>query len=252
MNRKGAPTLGVALPWNFSDIPGRGSLTTTDTVNRVGYSPSTWQSFTPFGTSRRLGRKPGTGRSRGGLGDAEAAPGGGPFQKPTSMNLNVNPGTVFWGGLQINGADDLDEDSSLGLSFNVPSLVSNFNPMPSSLAPVTPASGASSFWDPLSTLLNFWNSRPQVVKDIRLRVNPVQAIQAAQTILPPGKVGDIVNSARAMGLDPSFLTKYGEVPITGNMAEYGYRAQGFDWQAYLPWIAGGAAAIFILPMLMKR
>ena len=217
MNRKGAPTLGIALPWNFSDIPGRGSLTRVDTANRSGYSPSTWKSFSPFGAPRSMGRKPGTGRSRGGLGDAGDA-----------------------------------GDTSLGLSFNVPALVSNFRPTQTGVSPVTPASGASSFWNPLASMVNLWNNRPQVLKDIRLRVNPSQVVRQAQNILPPGQLNQVVENARRMGIDPSFLTKYGEVPITGNMAEYGYRSQGIDWATYLPWIAGGAAAFVLLPMILKK
>ena len=101
-------------------------------------------------------------------------------------------------------------------------------------------------------MVNLWNNRPQVLKDIRLRVNPSQVVRQAQNILPPGQLNQVVENARRMGIDPSFLTKYGEVPITGNMAEYGYRSQGIDWATYLPWIAGGAAAFVLLPMILKK
>ena len=156
------------------------------------------------------------------------------------------------GGTQLNAADELDEDAALGISFKVPSLVSNYQPMPSVMQPTTPASGASSFWNPINSLVDMWNNRPQAVKNIRVRVNPTKVVQAAQRVLPPGQVNQAVEYARRMGIDPTFLTQAGEVPITGNMAEGVYRGEGIDWQTYLPWIAGGAAAFVLLPHILGR
>ena len=222
MNRTGAPTLGVPLPWNFIVDPGRNTLRPTAQVpsSTEQFAPSSWSSWSPFGFSRDWStrRKPGSGRSQGGLGTS-------------------------------------DNDESLGLSFNLPALTTSYTPPasfgPTSLAPVTPASGASSFWNPLTSIVNLWNSRPQELKDIRLRVNPTKAIQTAAAVLPPGKVGQAVDYARSMGLDPTYLSRYGEVPITGDMARYGYQSQAMDWSQYLPWILGAGAAAVLLPMVLK-
>lgn len=194
MYRTGQNVLGDWLPWRFSTQPGRGSLV-------------------PLTSKNRFRRKPGCGRSAGGLGD--------------------------------------DMDESLGLSFNVPGFTSSFTPSPS-LAPVTPASGASSFWNPIETITNLWNNRPEAVRKIRVRIDPTKAAQAVSRVLPPGQVGKAVDYARRMGIDPSYLTQFGEVPITGDMAQYGYQARAIDWSEYLPWILGAGAAVVLLPMLLKR
>jgi hypothetical protein len=219
MNRTGAPQLGIALPWNFLFQPGESSVTPIAQVSRESYTPSSWSSRSVFGYSKRSSRKPGTGRSRGGLGTS-------------------------------------DNDESLGLSFNIPALTTSYTPpesfSPTSAAPVTPASGADSFWNPLATIVEAWNNRPQVLKDIRIRVNPTKAAQFGAGILPPKAVGQAIDYARNMGFDPTYLTKYGEVPITGTMAQYAYQARATDWSAYLPWILGAGAAVIVLPMVLGK
>lgn len=202
--------LGAWLPWSFNTHPGKGSLVIPDSPQRTTTRSAL------FGIPRRLTtrRKPGSGRSQGGL-----------------------------------GSNDIDE--VLGLSFNVPALTSGFTPS-SSLAPVTPASGAGSFWSPFEAITNLWNNRPEAVKKIRLRVDPTKVAQAASKVLPPGQVGKAVDYARRMGIDPTYLSQFGEVPITGDMARYGYEARATDWSEYLPWIIGAGAAVVLLPMVLKR
>jgi len=199
--------LGDYLPWGFTARPGQGSLVPVT-------QPSRYVSRSPFGFSRSLDtrRKPGSGRSRGGLGE-----------------------------------DDIDE--VLGLSFNVPALTSRFTP---SATPTTPASGADSFWSPFEAVTNLWNSRPEALRKIRVRVDPTRVAQAASKVLPPGQVAKAVDYARKMGIDPTFLSKFGEVPITGDMAQYGYEARATDWSQYLPWIVGAGVAVVLLPMALRR
>lgn len=205
MYRTGPSVLGDWLPWNFNMQPGKGSLVPERSKRFVSQSP--------FGYSRSLStrRKPGRGRSVGGLGD--------------------------------------DMDESLGLSFNVPALTTSFAP---SATQATPASSSDSFWSPFEAITNLWNSRPEALRKIRVRVDPAKVAQAASKVLPPGQVGKAVDYARRMGIDPSYLTQFGEVPITGDMAQYGYQARAIDWSEYLPWILGAGAAVVLLPMLLKR
>jgi len=194
--------LGDWLPWGFTTQPGRGSLVP---VTR----PTRNESRSLFGFSRT--HKPGTGRSKGGLGDS-------------------------------------DQDEMLGLTFNVPALTSSFT---QSNPQATPASGASDSWNTIESIMNLWNNRPEAFKKIRIRINPTKVAQAASRVLPPGKVNEAVEYARRMGIDPSYLSQFGEVPITGDMAQYGYEARATDWSQYLPWILGAGAAVVLLPMVLK-
>ena len=134
---------------------------------------------------------------------------------------------------------------SLGASILDPlSIVSNYVPgIPSVVAAPTPQS--SSVWDLPSAIANLWNSRPDVLKKIKVRVNPVKV---AQQVLSPSQVQAAVDYARQMGIDPS----YHGVPITGYSANAGYRIAGMDLGQYFPWIIGGAALLFIVPMVMKK
>lgn len=197
--------LGEWLPWSFNTQPGKGSL--------VQASPSRVTTRSVFGFSRSLStrRKPGSSRSKGGLGE-----------------------------------NDIDE--VLGLSFNIPALTSSFTPT----SAAAPASGADSFWSPFESITNLWNSRPEALKKIRIRVNPTKVAQAASKILPPGQVEKAVDYARRMGIDPTYLSQFGEVPITGQMARYGYEARATDWSEYLPWILGAGAAVVLLPMVLGK
>lgn len=200
---------GQWLPWSFNTEPGKGSLVPISSDRVTTRTP-----FFGFSKSLSARRKPGSGRSKGGLGE-----------------------------------DDIDE--VLGLSFNVPALTSAFTPS-SMLSPVTPTSGASSFWSPFESITNLWNNRPEALRKIRIRVNPTKVAQLASKVLPPSQVGKAVDYARRMGIDPTYLSQFGEVPITGDMARYGYEARATDWSGYLPWILGAGAAVVLLPMVLGK
>ena len=124
-------------------------------------------------------------------------------------------------------------------------LVSTYTP---SIPSVVAAPAPSTVWSPINSLVRLWNERPQVLKDMRFTVNPQQVMQAAQSVVRPGQVSGFVDQLNRWGLNPS----YRGAPITGPMAGYGYQAAGVNWSAYLPWIAGGAALLFVVPMLMKK
>jgi len=86
----------------------------------------------------------------------------------------------------------------------------------------------------IDNLLNMWNNRPQALKDIRIRVNPQTAMQTLQQLLPAKNVEGAASYLRRIGIEPSYLTRYGEQPLTPGMIGYGYRAAGFDWGAMMP------------------
>lgn len=205
--------LGEWVPWSYNTQPGRGSLVPRSS-NRFSS-----RSVTGFSRSLATRRKPGRGRSQGGL-----------------------------------GADDVDE--ALGLSFNVPGYTSRFLPEGSSGGfaqnTVAPASGAGSFWSPLDAVMKLWDSRPEAVRKIRVRFNKAKVAQAVSKVISPAQAKVVVDYARKLGLDPSYLSPYGEVPITGDMAQRGFEMSTIDWKEYLPWILGAGAAIVVLPMVLGK
>lgn len=117
-----------------------------------------------------------------------------------------------------------------------------------SIPSVVTAPVPSTVWNPITSLLNLWDARPQVLKDIRLSVNPNQAMRALQTVVKPGQISGAVDQLQRWGVN----TSYQGVPVSGTMAGYGYEAAGFDFQKALPWILGGGALLFVIPMLTKK
>lgn len=111
-----------------------------------------------------------------------------------------------------------------------------------------PAPAPSTVWNPITSLLSLWDQRPQVLKDIRLSVNPNQVVRTLQNVVSPGQVSGAVNQLRAWGITPS----YQNVPVTGTMAGAGYQAYGMNLSQYLPWIIGGGAILLLAPMLMGK
>lgn len=203
-----ASGLGDLLPWGMALIPGSRMF---DRASASG--PSTWTRSSGIGIPGSLSgrRKPGSGRSRGGLGDA--------------------------GDFSL-GASILDPIAPFAPSFSS-SLVTTSAPTPS---------GGGLF----DSIMNLWDSRPDALKAIRIRVKPQQVAAVAQRLVKPGQVQSAVDYARAYGLDPSMLTMAGEVPITGTMAGQGYRIAGIDIGQYLPWIIGGGVALLVLPMVLGK
>jgi hypothetical protein len=119
--------------------------------------------------------------------------------------------------------------------------------VPSMSAAPTPAP-TGGFWNPLSNLVELWNQRPQVLKNIRIKVAPQQVMSMAQSVVKPSQVSGAVDQLRAWGVN----LDYQGVPISGTTAGAGYRIAGMDLGQYLPWIAGGAALLFVVPMLMRK
>lgn len=161
---------------------------------------------------------------------------------PLPLNMSMQPGQSF-----------------LGASLNVlpegfTSFGGNFTSASSTIPADQPSGGGifDSITSGLSSLVNMWNNRPEELKKIRLRVNPQQVMQTVQQAVPAGTVSKTVDQLRSWGVDPRLLVPGGSVPITGTTAGAAYRAAGFDWSTYLPWIVGGGVALVALPMLMRK
>lgn len=105
-----------------------------------------------------------------------------------------------------------------------------------------------------------WDERPQWMKDIRIKADPEKIVEQAARIVPPEKVGRVIDQARKVGVNLFYNTPAGEIPVTGQMAQTGYanypviaRAQGaMGALANVPpmvWVGGGA---LLLILLMRR
>lgn len=146
----------------------------------------------------------------------------------TDVDLSLEPGQ------QLGGLMDV---------FKVPTLTSSFAP-----TVAAPAPASSSFWDPFASVVQLWNERPQVLKDIRINVDPNRVMQAAQSVVKPGQLQNFVNQASQWGVN----LDYRGMPISGQTAGFGYRLAGIDWAGWMPWIIGGGVALVALPMLMGK
>jgi hypothetical protein len=169
---------------------------------------------------------------------------------PITMSVRTRGGRIIGtnpyegGALMTAPIGTLGADVPAGYGLAPLSMLQSTPSIPSVVAAPAP----SSVWDPIKSALALWDARPQAMKNVRFTVDPNQAMRALQTVVKPGQVSGAVNWLRSQGLMPS----YQGVPITGDMAGYGYQAAGFDFGKYLPWILGGGALLFVVPMLMKR
>lgn len=138
----------------------------------------------------------------------------------------------------------LEPGQQLGaITFNVPALTTSFSPtaVPAKVAP-------STVWNPITSLINLWDSRPQVLKDMRFTVDPNIAMRAAQQVVRPGQVSGYVDWLQSKGVN----LNYRGVPVSGPTAGFGYQMAGIDWAGWMPWIIGGGVALVALPMLMGK
>jgi hypothetical protein len=231
---------------------GQGDIPVKPVTRRVtftrGQAPKVCQKYL-----QRQGRKPLNRRAYPTMGtpisaDLSMQPGHfGDVNDPILLSVKTRAGRKF-----VTRVYDPASSVSLGASILDPiaPFVTAFTPSDSSVPSViaAPVSAPSTVWNPINSLLSLWNERPQVLKDIRLAVNPNQVMQAAQSVVNPGQVSGFVNLMRQWGLSPS----YQNVPVTGAMAGAGYRVAGLDLQAMTPWIIGGGVLLFIVPMLLGK
>jgi hypothetical protein len=134
------------------------------------------------------------------------------------LDLSMEPGQ------QLGGLMDV---------FKVPTLTPGFVPS----APTAVIAPATSWWDKTKELI--------VPKDFSLQFDPIRALS---NWVSPEKMESAVDKMRRLGIDPT----YKGVPLTGSQVGLGYRLAGIDWVSYMPWIIGGGAALFLLPMLMRK
>lgn len=155
---------------------------------------------------------------------------------PIRLDMKLSPGQHFLGG-------PLDF-----LPKGFTGFTSSFVP---SSAPAAPAESGG-FMGGLASLVNLWNNRPEELKKIRIRIKPDAVMRQVQSVLPSSTVASATDRLRAMGIDPRYLYGGQEIPMTGNMVGGAYYGAGIDWQAWMPWILGGGAALLLLPALMRK
>lgn len=148
---------------------------------------------------------------------------------PVLLDMHLEPGG------QLGGLTDF---------FSVPALTSSFTPAPAA----TTVSAGSSVWSPIAGLVNLWNERPQVLKDIKIKVDPNTVMRTMQSVVSPGQVSSAVNKLQQWGVN----LDYKGMPVGGQTAGLGYQLAGVNWSQYMPWIIGGGVALLALPLLMGK
>lgn len=100
------------------------------------------------------------------------------------------------------------------------------------------------FNDIMGSIVPGWDERPQVLKDLRLKVDPNKVLNAAQK-LAPGAGGKIVQAANAAGLDVWVNTPAGPVLVSPEMAQGAYANYSYYTQAQ-----SAVSGIFSSPMTL--
>jgi hypothetical protein len=125
------------------------------------------------------------------------------------------------------------------LSYTVAPVTEFLPSIPSVITAPAPSSGF---------IGGIFDSAANFMKNLSVSVDPLKTIQAVQQIIKPNQVGYLTDQLRRFGINPAYMG----LPITGTTAQYGYQAAGINWMGMLPWVAGGAALLFVVPMLMGR
>jgi hypothetical protein len=161
---------------------------------------------------------------------------------PLAIDMSMEPGQFGRGHHGITsqfGESIFDTIAPLTTSFistetapSVPSVIA------------APASAPSS----PGFISSIFDSAANFMKNISVSVDPLKTIQGIQQIIKPSQAGALAAQLQRYGINPAYMG----IPVNQYTAQYGYQAAGINWQAYLPYIAIGGAALFLLPMLMGK
>lgn len=113
------------------------------------------------------------------------------------------------------------------------------------------------FNDIMGTIVPAWDKRPDWMKKIVVKPDPVKLMQQAANIVKPQQAAALVDQANKNGINLFYNTPAGQVPVTGDMAAnamtYG---PGFysavNAASSVPVWAYAAGAGVLLLLLMKR
>jgi len=116
------------------------------------------------------------------------------------------------------------------------------------------------FNDIMGAVVPKWDQRPDWMKKIQLKPDPLTLAQTAAKVVPPKEVGRVVDQASKYGINLAYRTPAGQVPITGNMVAGGYSnfpalaSFGQTISAIPTWVymAGGIGLVLLVFMSARK
>lgn len=116
------------------------------------------------------------------------------------------------------------------------------------------------FNDIVGAVVPGWDKRPDWMKKIQIKPDPLKLAQTAAKVVPPKEVGRVVDQASKYGINLNYQTPAGSVPITGQMVSSGY--QNFPMMASFAnklsdiptWVyaVGGVGLVVVVMLAAKK
>lgn len=103
-----------------------------------------------------------------------------------------------------------------------------------------------------------WDSRPDWMKNIKVKPDPSRLFSQAVKVLPPRMVGNVVGQANQAGFDMYYNTPAGQIPVTPEFAEgvygnYPTFLKTRDVFASVPtWVYAVGAGGVLLAFMMRK
>lgn len=116
------------------------------------------------------------------------------------------------------------------------------------------------FNDIVGAVVPGWDKRPDWMKKIQIKPDPLKLAQTAAKVVPPKEVGRVVDQASKYGINLAYQTPAGSVPITGGMVSSGYQnfpalasfANKFSDIPTWVYVVGGIGAVLVLVTVIKK
>lgn len=116
------------------------------------------------------------------------------------------------------------------------------------------------FNDIMGAIVPKWDDRPDWMKKIQIKPDPLKLAQTAAKVVPPKEVGRVVDQAAQYGINLAYKTPAGSVPITGGMVASGYQnlpvmasfAQGMAAVPTWAYVAGGIGVLLLVVTAVKK
>lgn len=116
------------------------------------------------------------------------------------------------------------------------------------------------FNDIVGAVVPGWDKRPDWMKKIQIKPDPLKLAQTAAQVVPPKEVGRVVDQAAKYGVNLNYQTPAGSVPITGQMVAGGYQnfpaiASFSKTLSDIPtwaYMVGGVGVVLLLVTVVKK
>lgn len=116
------------------------------------------------------------------------------------------------------------------------------------------------FNDIMGAVVPKWEQRPDWMKKIKIKPDPLKIAQTAAKVVPPKEMGRVVDQAAKYGVNLQYSTPAGNVPITGQMVSSGYQnlpiiasfAKGMSEIPTWAYVAGGLGVVLLVVTMVRK